>query len=607
MGKSSPAPPPAPDYSAAAREQGAANEATARLQGRINNPNIYGPLGSQTVSWDGDQSTIRQTLTPDAQNALENQQRTQRDLSGLAQQGIGTAQRIMGSAFNPNLRGLQTDLGNQGEIDRGPNAGMFGLASGGGQYGQAQGVDEGRFGYAQGGPQAGNARTSFGADQAGYGPDAGQYGYQRGGVQGPNLQSSLDGSGRINEGPSGGQFGLARQGIAGPELQGQIDTSGDARMPVNAGMTGQEAIMSRLQPQIERQQRATAQQMANQGLVSGGEAFTNVMRDQSQQQNDLLSQAALQGINLDMAANQQGFGQAQARGQFGNQAQLSGFGADLQGAQLYNQGIQQNFGNELQAQQAQNQAQAQRFGQQVQSGQFGNQAQLASFGANLQNQQAQNQAAAMNFGQGQAAQQMMNQGIGQNYGQNLGAAQFANQGMGQNFAQGQAAAQAQNQAMQQNFQNQMASQQSQNQALAQNFGQGMQGQQMQNQAISQNFAQAQAAQQAQNAAQNQQYNQALQGAQFGNTAQQQSLAQQLQMRQQPLNEITGLMSGSQIQMPQFQGYAGSNIAPAPIFGAAQAQQQNAMDQYGIASSNVNAQNAGMYGLLGAGAGMFRFK
>ena len=51
MGKDSPAPPAAPDYTGAAVAQGAANEATARLQGRMNNPNISGPLGSQTVTF----------------------------------------------------------------------------------------------------------------------------------------------------------------------------------------------------------------------------------------------------------------------------------------------------------------------------------------------------------------------------------------------------------------------------------------------------------------------------------------------------------------------------------------------------------------------------
>jgi len=98
-------------------------------------------------------------------------------------------------------------------------------------------------------------------------------------------------------------------------------------------------------------------------------------------------------------------------------------------------------------------------------------------------------------------------------------------------------------------------------------------------------------------------------AQMGaqNAAQQAELQRQSFLRQQPLNEITGLMSGSQIQMPQFQGYQPTNIAPAPIFAGAQAAGQSAMDQYGIQSANANAANAGLYGALGTGAGLAAMK
>jgi hypothetical protein len=60
------------------------------------------------------------------------------------------------------------------------------------------------------------------------------------------------------------------------------------------------------------------------------------------------------------------------------------------------------------------------------------------------------------------------------------------------------------------------------------------------------------------------------------------------------------MGGSQIQMPQFQGYQPTNIAPAPTFAGAQAAGQAGMQNYGIQSANVNAQNAGLYNLLGQG-------
>ncbi len=99
------------------------------------------------------------------------------------------------------------------------------------------------------------------------------------------------------------------------------------------------------------------------------------------------------------------------------------------------------------------------------------------------------------------------------------------------------------------------------------------------------------------------YNQALTGAQFGNTAQQQALAQAIQGRQMPLNEITALMSGSQIQNPQFQAYSGSNIAAAPIFGATQAQAQNAQNTYNQQVANQNANTAGLFSLGSAAIGL----
>jgi hypothetical protein len=289
MGKSSPSPPPAPDYAGAAREQGVANEATARLQGRINNPNVSGPLGGQTVTFgEGDQPTITQTLTPDAQSTLEAQQRVQRSLANLGEQGIGTARTALANPFSPNSQGLQL----------------------------------------------------------------------------------------------------------------RIDTSNLARMPVNAGTTGQEAIMARLAPQLERQDAATRSRLLNQGLVPGGEAYENAMISENQRKNDLLTQAVVQGIGLDTNTRAQGFNEASSE---------------------------------------------------------------------------------------------------------------------------------------------MAAQ---------------------------------------------------------NAAQQAELQREAFLRQQPLNEITGLMSGSQIQMPQFQGYSPTSIAPAPLFAGAQAQGQSDMDRYGIQSANTNAQNAGLYNMIG---------
>ena len=592
MGKDSPSPPAAPDYAGAATAQGAANVETARLQGRMNNPNISGPLGSQTVTFGtpsfdqanydkamsayqasprgavpmqnqfyvptgyddqsvfdtagyqnamnqwaagtnaptreqyttttgGDQPTITQTLTPQAQATLDAQQRVQRALAGLGEQGLGTASRVLGTGFNPNLAGLQTNLGNAGQISQAPDLSRYGQASGN--------VNAGQISQAPELSQYGMAGANVNAQGVNAGPQAGQYGMSSGGP-------SAGQYGYAGGGPQSGQYGFA---------SGGLNTSNVAAMPVSAGMTGQQAIMSRLAPQLEKSDAAMRQRLANQGLVAGGEAFENAMLSQNQQKNDLLTQAALQGIGLDTAANAQGFNQALAAGQFGNQAVGQNFGQGVTAQQLQNAGIAQNFGQ----------------------GQAANAAQNAAIG--------------QNFNQGLSAQQAQNAAAQQLYNQNMGVQGLQNQAVGQN----QQAALSQQQA-------QLAAQQ-------QGFGQNVTQQQLGNQAITQNQQAALQQQQAALAAQNQQFNQLLQGGQFGNTAQQQSLQQQLALRNQPLNEITGLMGGSQIQMPQFQGYQGSNIAAAPVFAGAQAAGQAAMDQYGIQSSNVNAQNAGLYNLAGS--------
>lgn len=223
MGKDAPAPPPAPDYTGAATAQGAANVETAKQQGIINNPNVVSPYGNQNVTFDASgHPTITQALPADAQAALNAQNQTKLGLANLGNQGVSTAQGVMGTPF------------------------------------------------------------SFG----------------------------------------------------GPSVQTGLDTSGIAKMPVNAGTTGFDAIMSRLEPQMGRQQVSTETQLTNQGLRPGSEAWTNAMTDLHNQQNDQRTQAAAQGVNLDMSANQQGYGQALQSGQFGNTAQQQALAQAIQQRQL---------------------------------------------------------------------------------------------------------------------------------------------------------------------------------------------------------------------------------------------------------------------------------
>jgi hypothetical protein len=207
---------------------------------------------------------------------------------------------------------------------------------------------------------------------------------------------------------------------------------------------------------------------------------------------------------------------------------------------------------------------------------------------------AQNQQ----FGQQVTAQQMQNQALAQNQAQALAAYQANLARQQQGFQQAGAQAEFGNQAGAQAYQQLLAQQAAANAAQQQRFGQGMDIQGLYNASILQNQQAALQQQAAANAAQQQKYNQMAGAAGFQNQAVQQQLAQQMALRNQPLNEISALLSGSQVQMPQFQGYTGSTVAPTPYLQAMQAQDAAAVQRYGIAANQAASNMSGLYGLAG---------
>ena len=122
--------------------------------------------------------------------------------------------------------------------------------------------------------------------------------------------------------------------FGGPSVQTSLDLSNVAKMPVNAGMTGQEAIMSRLEPSLAKQRVSTETQLINQGLRPGTEAYDNAIQLLGQQETDARTQAVLQGLNLDIGANAQAYNQALQSGQFGNTAQQQALAQAIQSRQM---------------------------------------------------------------------------------------------------------------------------------------------------------------------------------------------------------------------------------------------------------------------------------
>lgn len=137
---SKPKAPPPPDYAAAATAQGAANIDAARTQGRMNNPNVINPYGRQTVTWEGDTPTLTQTLSPEEQAIYNQDARNRLGMGNLAQQGINSAQGIIGSELNLSGAGgipQEYQMGNR------PEALNLGLLSPVGRnYFGAQGLPE---------------------------------------------------------------------------------------------------------------------------------------------------------------------------------------------------------------------------------------------------------------------------------------------------------------------------------------------------------------------------------------------------------------------------------------------------------------------------------
>ena len=112
---------------------------------------------------------------------------------------------------------------------------------------------------------------------------------------------------------SSGLLGTAQQGLnyAGNLMaQPGIDQSKLPSTGFNPGQSYQDAMMSRLAPQIDRENQSFEQDMANKGIGAGTQAYNTAKQLLGQNQNDRLNTATVQGLNAGLSANQQAFNQA---------------------------------------------------------------------------------------------------------------------------------------------------------------------------------------------------------------------------------------------------------------------------------------------------------
>lgn len=120
----------------------------------------------------------------------------------------------------------------------------------------------------------------------------------------PAGQQRFDQDQRINTGL--GNLAQTGLGFVQDTLNQPFNQGNLPARSVNPGQTGQDALLSRIEPQIKMDREQLQTQLVNQGLNQGTEAWDNAWRQQSQRENDLRLQAASQGINVGNQARQQG-------------------------------------------------------------------------------------------------------------------------------------------------------------------------------------------------------------------------------------------------------------------------------------------------------------
>jgi hypothetical protein len=262
-------PPPPPDYTKLAKETAAGNREMADYTTRANRINQSNPFGSLTYNYtpqmkfdEAGYNKAMQGFDPNAGGVAP----TREDFT--KETGSGWSQSMNLTPENQALFDKQMAMSNQ-------YADLAQRAMG--QIGQT------------GNNQTNNAQqlaSRFASGGGGFG----------GGVSAVGMPSARD----------------VNMDLSGLRNVEDLTLEGLPQAPINAGQTAQDAIFSRLNPTLSRDDEALRTRLANQGIQLGSSAYNREMDLQGQRANDLRLQAAAQGISLDQAARQQALGEQQS-------------------------------------------------------------------------------------------------------------------------------------------------------------------------------------------------------------------------------------------------------------------------------------------------------
>lgn len=556
--KSAPAAPAAPDYTALAEKTGQSNLAAIEAQTRANRVNQVNPWGS--VNWSQDANgnwTQTETLNPQTQAALDAQMALQNRLSqgamGMADQAINSMQRPIDTSGLPALQGVSNQgLSQWGTMD--PRGQGFTNITPDMLMGYGR-VDPSQIGGVTGQLNTqGLGGWGSSMNPGGSGPGGGQGGFDLAGMlrqyggNFQNMSAGLPDLGSVNAGALPGM--------------GHIDTSGLMQLGdpgFGAVQQIQDAMMSRLGPQMEAARNQEVQRLKSQGITEGSPAWNASMANLSKGDNDARMQALLGAageygniFNRQLAGRGQQFGEQSTIANLANANRAQGWNEQMGAANLALQNRNQLFGERATAGQLQNQ-------------------QMSTMGS-LSNAAAANQLGWANLASNDRQAQFQ---------QALQTGQFQNAAQAQQFAQMMGLGEFQNATQQQQYQQLMGMAGLANQNNNDQFSQNM---------VMNNYL---------NALRGQQFQEQLGMSQANAGIRAQGLNELYQAQQAPLNNLNALLGGMQVQNPNFQGYASQgNAGGVDYLGAGQSQYQAAMNAFNAQQQARANSTSGLLGLVG---------
>ncbi len=516
IGKSAPKPPDPKETAAASTSTNVGSAIANAFMGNISE---YGPDGSTRVEATGEHKWVdpytgqsytiptfsRYTELSEAQQAIKNQSdAAELNLAGLANQQSGFLQDYLAKPFNLSGAPAAGDSSAVGLPDYQAFGNGPALATGIGSAGSIQN-SIGKVGKTQ-------------TDLKGAG----------------SIQNSLGKTGAIQSNIASG--GAIQRGIGGA---GDITRSYETDFSADRQRV-EDALMARMNPQLDRDRAALEQRLANQGLQPGSQAYNRAIDEANRSATEARYGAIL------------GAGQEQSR--------LVGLAN--QAASFQNSAQQQAYDQLMGAGQFANAAQAQQYGQNANDAAFANSAQAQRL-----------QKALAEGGFKNAAQQ-------QNYNQILASGQFANAARQQRFDQEIGKAGLANAAQQQMYDQEIGKANLQNNAMQQ---------------MADNAYRATAGN---NAQQDQSFNAQMAQVSAQNAARTQWMQEQFAARSQPINEITALLSGGQVSHPTFMGANMPQIPTTDVAGLINTNYAQQMQGYQAKQQALGGLLGGVGSLVG---------